>query len=575
MAEHGQQKYSGMKRLILGSMILVPLTLFIVVLGIAYSYFTTSIETSTIATMKRIVEDHRHMIDSYLRERRANLDFIIQSYRFNDLSEPQVIQAVFANLRRESHAFVDLGIFNEEGIHVAYQGPYKLVGRDYGNEAWFREVIKKGWYVSDAFLGYRKVPHFIIAIAREEGGRPWVIRATIDTEVFNNLVEEVRIGRTGEAYLLSGEGLFQTSRRSGGNLMEKDPDSRGYPRHQSGIETFVRKDATGEAFLYATTWLAEKDWLLVVRQQKDDAFSALTKASLTIVAVLILGISGIIAIATFLTERIVKRMVAMDQEQERLGGQLIRATRLAELGEMAAGFAHEINNPLQIIRSEHALMETILNDMKATGALSPTDDLKELEDSLAQIKLQVDRCAQITQAILKFGRKGEPVSQDIDLKVFVPEILRMVSKKANVQGIRLREAIAENTPAIHGDPALLQQVLLNLFNNAMDAIVARHGSSGGELEIGAGPGEDGKLAIWVQDNGCGIAPENLKKIFSPFFTTKPVGKGTGLGLSVCYGIIQNMGGVMEVESELGRGTKFTVTLSAAPQLKKGVAKPAA
>jgi two-component system NtrC family sensor kinase len=108
----------------------------------------------------------------------------------------------------------------------------------------------------------------------------------------------------------------------------------------------------------------------------------------------------------------------------------------------------------------------------------------------------------------------------------------------------------------------LQQVILNLFNNAMDAILEKHGTSGGKMIIKAGPGENNTVEILVKDNGCGISPENLNKIFTPFFTTKPVGKGAGLGLSVCYGIIGNMLGTLEVSSEVGVGTTFTLLLPA-------------
>lgn len=139
----------------------------------------------------------------------------------------------------------------------------------------------------------------------------------------------------------------------------------------------------------------------------------------------------------------------------------------------------------------------------------------------------------------------------------------MIAKKASVNGITLKEEISEETPAIQGDPAQLQQVLINLFNNALDALTEKHRSSGGELTVGARPKADGKVEIWVKDNGCGISPDNLGKIFSPFFTTKPVGKGTGLGLSVCYGIVDKMGGSMAVESEKGMGTTFSITLPAA------------
>ena len=558
-----ENRYATLKRLILAIMILVPFVPFILVLGIGYYYFTTSLESTAIASMKRIVGDHRQMIESFLRERKADLEFVVHSFRFEQLADPQELYKVFTHLQEKSVAFVDLGIFNDEGIHVAYHGPYRLVGKDYSQEDWFKQVLRQGYYVSDIFLGYRKVPHFIIALAGEEEGKKWVIRATIDTYMFTDLVEKVRIGKTGEAYILNQQGIFQTERRSGGNLMERDPDGIVPPSAHSEIKTFVKEDSRGDEYLYATTWMKGKEWMLVVRQEEADAFRDLRSASYMIILVSLIGGVLIVAVAFYVTGQIIRRMETIDTEKDELGQQLVRATRLAELGQMAAGFAHEINNPLQIMKSEQTLIDTIFSDIKERGDLKESEDLKDLEDSMAQIKLQIDRCAKITQAILKFGRQSEPVIKDVDLLSFIPEVTSMISKKASVSGITLREQIAENTPIIHVDPSQLQQVLLNLYNNAIDAIVDRHGSQGGELTIEAGPDEDGRVRVSVKDNGVGISPENLKKVFTPFFTTKPVGKGTGLGLSVCYGIVDSMGGVMEVESEKGVGTRFVIRLPAA------------
>jgi two-component system NtrC family sensor kinase len=558
-----ENRYATLKRLILAIMILVPFVPFILVLGIGYYYFTTSLESTAIASMKRIVGDHRQMIESFLRERKADLEFVVHSFSFEQLADPQELYKVFTHLQEKSVAFVDLGIFNEEGIHVAYHGPYRLVGKDYSQEDWFKQVLRQGYYVSDIFLGYRRVPHFIIALAGAEEGKKWVIRATIDTYMFTDLVEKVRIGKTGEAYIVNRQGIFQTERRSGGNLMDSDPDGIVQASPDNEIRTFVKEDLKGEEYLYATAWLKDKEWMLVVRQEEADAFRALRSASYMILLVSLIGGALIVAVAFYVTGQIIRRMEVIDTEKDQLGQQLVRATRLAELGQMAAGFAHEINNPLQIMKSEQTLIDTIFSDMKERGDLKESEDLKELEDSIAQIKLQIDRCAKITQAILKFGRQSEPVIKDVDLVSFIPEVTSMISKKASVSGITLKEEIAENTPIIHVDPSQLQQVILNLYNNAIDAIVERHGSQGGELTIGAGPDEDGRVRVSVKDNGVGISPENLKKVFAPFFTTKPVGKGTGLGLSVCYGIVDSMGGVMEVESEKGVGTKFIIRLPAA------------
>jgi two-component system, NtrC family, sensor kinase len=560
-----QQRYGKLRRLILAIMILVPSAPFIIVLAIGYYYFTTSLENSTIASLKRIVGDHRQMIEAFLTERKADLGFVVSSYRFEELSDPQTLYRVFKNLQEKSATFVDLGIFNEEGIHVAYHGPYRLVGRDYSQEDWFKQVMKQGYYVSDIFLGYRRIPHFIIALCREETGREWVIRATIDTYMFTDLVEKVRIGKTGEAYILNAEGVFQTARRSGGDLMERDQDQIVTPAPQNEIRTFVKKDAKGEAYLYATTWLRDKDWMLVVRQEEADAFRALRSASYMIILVSLIGGGLIVVVAFYITGKIIRRMERIDQERDRLGRQLVRATQLAELGQMAAGFAHEINNPLQIMKSEQTLIDTIFSDLKSRGDLRESEDLKEVEDSLAQIKLQIDRCAKITQAILKFGRRSEGTAKDVDLGAFIPEVTAMISKKASVSGIALKEEVANNTPVVHVDASQLNQVLINLLNNAIDAIVEKHGAEGGELTVSAGPDMDGKVSISVNDNGSGISPEDLKKIFTPFFTTKPVGQGTGLGLSVCLGIIDSMGGTMEVSSEKGVGTTFTIHLPAADQ----------
>lgn len=555
-------RYTGMRRLVFLCMIFAPVIPFILVLGIGYYYFTSSLETSTLATVKRIVEDHRQMIDSFLSERKGDLEFILHSHRFEELSDTQKLYEVLNDLQKKSNAFVDLGLFSEEGIHLVYHGPFRLVGRDYGEEEWFRQVMRDGAYISDVFLGFRRVPHFIIALRGSGSGKSWVLRATIDTYIFNEMVKKVRIGRTGEAYLVNSEGLFQTDRRSGGNLMEREPESLQHPASEPGTRIALQKDPSGEEYLCATTWLTNKKWLLVVRQQKADAFRSLRYATYLIILIMILGGVTITGLAYYLTGQILQRMRLIDTEKQQLGQQLVRATRLAELGQMAAGFAHEINNPLQIMKSDYALIKAIFSDLKKNGELKESEDLKDLETTLDQLKLQIERCARVTQTILKFGRQSEPILKDVDLAAFISEMTSMIARKASVQGIKLREEISERTPLLRVDPSQLQQVLLNLLNNAIDAVTERHGCEGGALSIQAGPDKDGRVRIAVIDNGAGISPENSKKVFTPFFTTKPAGQGTGLGLSVCYGIIDGMGGTMEVTSEKGLGTTFTIHLPA-------------
>jgi two-component system NtrC family sensor kinase len=335
-----------------------------------------------------------------------------------------------------------------------------------------------------------------------------------------------------------------------------DPVER--PEIQEQIRTFLARDDQGTSYLYATALLKEGEWMLVARQEQSDAFNALHSAAYLIL--FISGIGGVVVvmIAQFMTGRIVRHMERTDAEKDRLRYQLIGAARLVELGEMAAGFAHEVNNPLQIIRNEQSLMEMNLAELPLPGTGNEAGPLAEIRDSLAQIRLQIDRCAEITQAILKFGRQQKPRIREVDLGGVISETAAMVANKIHIHGIDYTEKIDPATPRVSSDPAQLQQVFVNLFNNAIDAVIERHGSSGGELRVEVCVGENGTADVRVEDNGTGIAPENMRKIFSPFFTTKPVGKGSGLGLSVCYGIVDKLGGTMAVESRQGEGTVFVL-----------------
>jgi len=557
-----QDHYRALKRKILATMILAPVIPFIIALLIGYYHFTASLQGSAISKMVRIVEDHRRLIEMFLNERRADLRFIADTYQFQSLSQPERLEKVLANLKNKSPAFVDLGVFNEAGVHVAYQGPYQLTGKVYKDAQWFKEVMKRGYYISNVFLGYRRIPHFVVAVAVKDEGRTWVTRATIDTLLFTDIVEKVRIGKTGEAYILNGEGILQTQRRSGGNLLEKAWDGIEHLKPHEGIRTFVQKNVAGVSYLLATAWLNDGNWALVVRQEKADAFKALRSATYLVVLISILGGVFIVALAFYMTNSIIRRMERADEEKDQLNQQLIIAGRLAEIGEMSAGFAHEINNPLQIIRAEQTLAETVLNEMRDQAELKETENLAELEDSIRQIKLQVDRCGTITQALLKFARQKEPLVSEVDLGGLIPEVLEMVSKKASVSGIAINQELPEGPILVRADWGQLQQVLLNLLNNAIDAIEEKHGAEGGQIRVMV-RSTGSRVEMSVSDNGSGISPENIEKMFTPFFTTKPVGKGTGLGLSVCFGIIDKMGGSIQVNSEPGRGTTFNILLPAA------------
>ncbi|HSO20790.1 MAG TPA: cache domain-containing protein, partial [Desulfosarcina sp.] len=520
--------YAGVRRFVLANMIIVPVIPFLIVIAIGYHHFSESIENSTIASMKRIAGDHRQMIASFLEERQNDLELIANTVSFDELVRPERLSSVFTQLQRTSSAFSDLGIFDENGVHIAYHGPFNLTGKLYRDASWFQETLKKGVYISDVFLGYRNIPHFIIAVAGIHGGRPWILRATVDSQRFNNLVRQVRIGKTGEAYLLNSQGTLQTIRRSGGELMEQPAENIPVPPRDDGIHTLIHGEEGHETFLYATAWLKGQQWLLVVRQAQSDAFSALRASWLPVALISLIGGACIVWAAFTLTGAVVRKMEKTDSEKALLSQQLVGASRLAELGEMAAGFAHEINNPLQVINTELSLIRVLQAEMVEAGHLLKNENYDQIADSMDQIKVQIERCSRITRSILKFGRQDAGRDEVVVLDKIVPEIIGMVEKKAQVHGIRIDTRLPDRSVMIQADPSRLQQVLLNLFNNAIDAIIEKSGSTGGLIKVVVREDGTGTAAIDVSDTGTGIAPENMDKIFTPFFTTKPVGKGTGL-----------------------------------------------
>jgi signal transduction histidine kinase len=225
--------------------------------------------------------------------------------------------------------------------------------------------------------------------------------------------------------------------------------------------------------------------------------------------------------------------------------QLVQTEKLASIGQLAAGVAHEINNPLGSV----LLYADIL--CKET----PEENEQQRED-LQMIIREANRCKTIVNDLLNFSRQNEILAQTIDLNTMLHELAREQRKKELYVSVEILEDLDPALPAIQADPLQLHQVLVNLMNNAAEAM-----PDGGELTLRTRPGSaPGFVAIGVQDTGSGISEENMKQIFTPFFTTKPIGKGTGLGLAIIYGIVKMHQGQISVQSEVGKGTTFTIML---------------
>jgi two-component system NtrC family sensor kinase len=226
--------------------------------------------------------------------------------------------------------------------------------------------------------------------------------------------------------------------------------------------------------------------------------------------------------------------------------QLLQSRKMAAVGTLTSGVAHELNNPLNNIS---LTVETLLDDFED---MEEEQQKKLLED----IFTQVQRASATVRNLLDFTRKDHPVFTPVSVSDLLEASLKLVGNELALARIEADLDVAPDLPRVTGNPRNLEQVFLNLFLNAMEAM-----PNGGTLKVTA-TRADGFVRVAVQDTGSGIAPDHLDKIFEPFFTTKEAGEGTGLGLSVSYSIVEKHGGRLEVESQLGGGTTFTVTLPA-------------
>jgi two-component system NtrC family sensor kinase len=518
--------------------------------GWIYYEFSVSYTAEIMDNMETLVENRCSSIDLFLNERISYLTILARTHALQRVKDEEYLSKVLSIIQDRSKSFVDLGVLNEDGNYLAYVGPYYniLKKRNYQDTKWFHEVMANGVYVSDVFLGARKLPHFIIAVMVREKNQSWILRATINLDILEHIVQLAWTGKKGDAFLINRENILQTKPRFNGRVMVH-PNA---PNFATATRTMVEEMTyKGRNNLYATGIVKAKNWVLVIQEDPDEQLAPLFQDRLLAGLISLGGILLIILGTVFTTGTMMKELLRMEREKAASDEMLIQSSKMAALGRMAAGIAHEISNPLTVIAEKAGWIKDLLGREDVAGS----ENFQELAKAVNKIEYHVVRGKKVIQRVLGFARRIELVAEQVNINSILDESLEFLKDEASYRNIEIQTNYAPDLPWTTTDPIQLQQVFLNILNNSIDAIDKK-----GKIVIKTGVAENKELAIEISDNGPGISKEVLPKIFDPFFTTKVVGQGTGLGLSISYSIIKQLGGRIMVDSEAGQGTTFTILL---------------
>ncbi len=539
-------RYATLRRKIIALMVaatLIPLS----VMGVLNYYEHQKAMAREIQNPLRVlVNKTKNSFELFLAERTSTVSLIASAYTYDELADQQKLARIFSVMKREFEGFVDLGLIDERGTQVNYVGPYTLTGKNYADQRWFQEVRLKGKYVSDVFLGFRKFPHVIIAVQHmTEDGRTWILRATLDTKRFERIIAGMSLEPDADAFLVNTQGLMQTSSSNYGKVLEK----LSFPLPPLTFEPTVltMTDPLGRDVFLAYAYFPDADFVLMAAKPRSSALKTWYTVRGDLLFIFVAGVALVLFAAMRVTDALIQRMKESEDRRELALREVEHSQKLSSIGRLAAGVAHEINNPLAIINEKTGLMKDIL----AMQADFPAKD--KLLTQVESVLRAVERCRGITHRMLGFARRMDVSIEELDLAELIRETAGFLGNEAMHRKVDVQLNLDPELPRIVSDRSQLQQVFLNLLNNALAAV-----ADGGGIMVSARPQGSG-VEISVKDNGCGMSDETMKHIFEPFFTTKK-GKGTGLGLSITYGIIKRLGGEIAVESTQGVGTTLTITL---------------
>ncbi|MEJ2100441.1 MAG: ATP-binding protein [Desulfobacterales bacterium] len=494
------RKIWGFGIFVLATAALVPL---VAVTIIHYRLIQKSLDSELMLRTERLTSNTRRAVTYLLEERLNALKFTVNEFGYDQLTHPDHLKEILRNLKLGFGGLTDLSVIAHTGIQVAYAGNF------------------------------------------------FILRATLETERMIQTLSSYKTGEYADIFLINRSGVIQSSSVNYGEVFKRM--TLPIPNYSQRTKTLMTTDRQMNAIIvgyaYISTRIVDTPFILMVIKQKAAMTQVWQRLHTNMNWFVSLGFIVILIVITITWTFMVNKLYLADQEKAETMALAEQTNQLASIGQLAAGVAHEINNPLALINETAGYMK----DLFVIEERYRNDP--ELIEHIDTILDSVERCGLITSQLLGFARKFDIKIQKLNLKHVISDVLSFHQKETEYRNINVHVDVPADIPEIETDRGKLQQILVNLVNNAFQAM-----DNGCRLDIYASNEIPEEVKISISDNGCGMPEENLAKIFQPFFSTKKEGRGTGLGLTITYGLAKKLHGNISVKSKEHEGTTFILSL---------------